>query len=427
MLQLSWELSSVLILSGLASVVFSYAYFLLNSFSRARLLQMVTGNEDGEKRIEKFLDLLPRTINVVLVIEIASKIVFILAILVFVAGFFGDSDQLSFWPLAWTFLIVCFWFVFFCRVLPFELGSWQEETIVLRLIPFFGFLGVVFFPVHMVLSPFRKWVDRTLTPSNPEEDAEQITEEIIDAIGEGEREGVIDGDEADMIENIMELRDAEVSEIMTPRTDMKAFEAATPLREAVGLAMKEGHSRVPVFREDADHVIGILYIKDVMTHWLEGDVDTVLLEKIVRKPYFIPETKKTSELMGEFRENKLHIAIVLDEYGGTAGLVTIEDILEEIVGEIVDEYDMEEEVEIRVIDPSTLDVSARVHVSDLNKEHGTNIPESDDFETIGGYIFSALGRVPGKEESVDAGCARLIVTDVGDRTVKRVRVEISRE
>ncbi len=422
--RLTWNLGITLIVTAFLSFFFSYAYFLLNNFSRAKLLQITNGNGRLE-RVERYLDNLPRTTNIVVFIEIGAKIVFAFCVLVFFSRLQGVEASVAFWPLFWTFATVALWFVLFCRILPAEIGSHKEEEILVKILPLLNGLGVCLYPLHLALEPFRTGVARILLPNDPEAEAEQITEEIIDAVEEGEREGVIHEDAADMIEAIVELRDSEVFEIMTPRTDMKAIEASTPLGEAVRFAMDVGYSRMPVYEEDPDHIVGVLYLKDVINIWIVDRNSEPSLETVVRKPYFIPETKKVSTLLEEFRKNKIHIAIVLDEYGGTAGLVTNEDILEEIVGDITDEYDPVEAAEIRRIDETTLDVAAKVHVDDLIKEYGITIPESDDFETIGGFIFSSLGKVPELDETVEVGNARLVVTDVTDRRINRVKIYIT--
>ena len=422
--RLTWNLGITLIVTAFLSFFFSYAYFLLNNFSRAKLLQITNGNGRLE-RVERYLDILPRTTNIVVFIEIGAKIVFAFCVLVFFSRLQGVEASVAFWPLFWTFATVALWFVLFCRILPAEIGSHKEEEILVKILPLLNGLGVCLYPLHLALEPFRTGVARILLPNDPEAEAEQITEEIIDAVEEGEREGVIHEDAADMIEAIVELRDSEVFEIMTPRTDMKAIEASTPLGEAVRFAMDVGYSRMPVYEEDPDHIVGVLYLKDVINIWIVDRNSEPSLETVVRKPYFIPETKKVSTLLEEFRKNKIHIAIVLDEYGGTAGLVTNEDILEEIVGDITDEYDPVEAAEIRRIDETTLDVAAKVHVDDLIKEYGITIPESDDFETIGGFIFSSLGKVPELDETVEVGNARLVVTDVTDRRINRVKIYIT--
>lgn len=428
-LELSWNLGILLAIAALASMFFSYIYFLLNNFSGAKLLQLC--NNHGSRkhaRMESYLEHLPRTFNTVVTIEITAKIIFILATYsVLLRSGESAEKAIEFTPLLWTFLIGAVWFIFFCRAIPAELGSHREEAILKRLLPVLNAIGLLFLPVHALLGPFQNTVARTFSPADPEAETDQYTEEIIEALEEGEREGVIREEVADMIENIIELRDVDVADIMTPRTDMKAAQTGLSLKEAVKIAMDEGHSRIPVFKEDHDHIVGILYLKDVLKLWLDDPTAAVPLESIARKPYFIPETKKVSELLREFREEKIHIAIVLDEYGGTAGLATNEDILEEIVGEIVDEYDREEEIEIREIEERILDVSGKVHVSEINKEWGTVIPESNDFETLGGFIFAHLGRVPRQGETVEVGNSRLTVTDVGERRINRITVELLEE
>lgn len=422
-----WGPSTWLLAAALFSMVFSYLYFILNNYSRNRLEQLANGQKNLRTRVDRFHDSLPRVVNAVVAIEIVAKCVFVLCTYITVASFYGQESPNGSATYIVTLLVSSLWFILFCRILPAELGSRREEEAIIRLIPVLRGLGIILYPFHPLLSPFRRTVVGMMKPSDPREEAEQIAEEIIDVVGEGEREGFIREDEADMIENIVELRDVDVAEIMTPRTDMHAVEVSTPVKEAVRLAMDAGHSRIPVFEENIDKVLGIFYVKEVLSHWLNNSLDDLVLTGILRKPLLVPETKKVSELLMEFREQKMQIAIVLDEYGGTAGLVSHEDILEEIVGEIVDEYDQDEEMELKIIDENTLDVSARFHIDDLNNEIGTNIPESNDYDTIGGYIFSVLGKVPEQGDSVREGNAKLTVTDVNERSINRVRIQISRE
>ncbi len=405
-------------------MVFSYLYFILNNFSRNRLEQITNGNASLRSRVDRFHETLPRAIHAVVVVEILSKTVFVLCAYSTAIALFGKDGPSG---IVATLILSAFWFIFFCRILPAELGTRREEETILLTLPLLGFLGIVLLPIHSLLAPFRKAVVRIVKPSDPKEEAEHIAEEIIDVVGDGEREGLIREDEADMIENIVELRDVDVGEIMTPRTDMHVVEVSTSVRDAVRLAMDVGHSRIPVYEENIDRILGIFYVKEILKQWLNNSLDDLVLREILRKPLLVPETKKVSELLLEFREKKMHIAIVLDEYGGTAGLIAHEDILEEIVGEIIDEYDQDEEKELKLIDENTIDVSARLHIDDLNQETGTNIPESNDYDTIGGYIFSVLGKVPEPGDTVEEGNAKLTVTDVNERSINRIRIHLKKE
>lgn len=254
-----------------------------------------------------------------------------------------------------------------------------------------------------------------------EEDAEQIEKEILGVVSEGELAGTVHEDAADMIESVLEFRDTSVGEIMTPRTEIVAMSADASLREAKDLVSRSGHSRIPVYVENIDDIQGVLYAKDLLD--LDGESQFKPLQ-LMRKVPFVPEAKQISDLLQELRTQKVHLAIVLDEYGGTAGLVTIEDILEEIVGEISDEYEEPEPNPISRINENTLEVDARVHIDEINEELGTELPEGDDYDTIGGFVFSTMGKIPAAGEEMQHDNVRLQVIDAEERRINRLRVEL---
>jgi len=414
-----WSIGLTMGLSAVASSIFAYIYFLLLNFSRVKLLQ--TGNGE-KKKIEGYIDNYFPILNTVLTIEILFKVVFILSTYLFISDMFSIS---VFKSLLSTSLICIIWFILMCRILPAEIGSRYEEKVLLKLLPVISVLTKTLAPVVFFVSLFRKFAQRITGPANAEEEAEHLTEEILDAVEESEREGVLREDEADMIEGIMELRDCEVSEIMIPRLDMVCVEISTPLSEVIKTAVEAGHSRIPVYKDTRDNVVGILYVKDLLELWRVDDADIPPLTKLVRKPFFIPETKQSSGLLADFRENKVHMAIVLDEYGGTAGLVTNEDILEEIVGEIVDEFDHEEEEELKIIEKGRkAEASGKVHIDKINEEMEINLPESDDFDTLAGLIFAELGKVPSNGDTICCDNVELTVLDAGDRRIKRIAIEV---
>lgn len=189
---------------------------------------------------------------------------------------------------------------------------------------------------------------------------------------------------------MLEFRDTTVGEIMTPRTEMSGIEVNTSLSEAVEIVIREGHSRYPVYKETIDNITGMLYAKDLLKELNQPD-GSGDISHYLRKPFFVPESKKLRSLLHNFQNQKVHVAVVLDEYGGTAGLVTIEDILEELVGEIVDEYEPPQPEPIKKIDEYTIEVDARHEVDELNDELAINVPEDEDYETIGGLCICQTG------------------------------------
>lgn len=244
-------------------------------------------------------------------------------------------------------------------------------------------------------------------------------EEIHELMDAGEEEGLINEEENEMIRSIFALGDTVVREIMVPRTDMASVTLDATFRDVLSSIIDCGHSRIPVFDGTIDNIVGLVYAKDLLKYW-GMDESSVVLRKILRTPYFIPETKNLEELLHEFKKKRIHIAIVIDEYGGTSGLVTIEDLLEQIVGDIQDEYDLEEEWLVEGDDGVAV-VDARLSIEDLEEHLGVEI-ERDKFDTVGGLIVHLTGRIPAAGEEVEIGAIRLTVLEADARKIKKVSI-----
>ncbi len=255
-------------------------------------------------------------------------------------------------------------------------------------------------------------------------DAATITEEILTVVDEGEREGVLEQEARTMIHRVMELQEADVAEIMVPRTDMTCVHADLTLQEARKILLDARHSRVPVIGESTDDIIGILYAKDLLNYLSSDGSSSATLREIVREPFYVPETTGIDTLLQMMKTQHVHLAIVLDEYGGVAGLATMEDILEEIVGEIVDEFDDAETDQFRTISTGVIDVDARVHVDDVNERLKLELPDDQDYDTIGGFAFSVLGRIPSIGETFHWERTRFTIQDADKRKIVRVRIEV---
>jgi CBS domain containing-hemolysin-like protein len=244
-------------------------------------------------------------------------------------------------------------------------------------------------------------------------------------ISEEGREAQLDEDAREMIESVMQLHEAEVAQVMTPRTYMFSMRASVALEEAVKLVISSGHTRMPVYDKNRDDIVGILHMKDLLPELMKSPQDRAPnIKELLRPAHFVPETKRLDELLEEFQETRNHMAIVLDEFGGVSGLVTIEDVLEEIVGEIVDEYDEALVEEIKSIDDRTAEVAARVRIDEINERLGTHLAEEGEFDTIGGFVFSHLGHIPTVGESVTVDDVRLTAIDATRRRIERVRIEV---
>jgi CBS domain containing-hemolysin-like protein len=239
---------------------------------------------------------------------------------------------------------------------------------------------------------------------------------IIDA---GEEEGVLNLDEHEMIHGVLGLKGRIAREIMVPRTEIACVNSQVTIEEVIHRIIEDGHSRIPVFEEDLDHIVGIIYAKDLLKFWGKQDTRTSPRE-IARKAYFIPETMHLENLLGEFKKKRVHIAIVVDEYGGTSGLITIEDLIEEVFGEIEDEYDTEEE-RLVPLEAGWVLVDGRLEIEELEEHLNVQIPKKD-FESVGGLIFHLIGRVPRKGETIAYPGLEIRIEAADDRKVEKVRI-----
>jgi CBS domain containing-hemolysin-like protein len=244
-------------------------------------------------------------------------------------------------------------------------------------------------------------------------------DELKVAMEAEEEPGLLEEDEREMIHSIFELGETQVKEVMIPRIDMVCIDSKQSPQQALEVIVKSGHSRIPVFKEKIDNIVGLLYAKDLLRPLIEGRNDFKITD-MVRNSYFVPETKLVNELLREFQDKRMHMAVVVDEYGGTAGIVTLEDILEEIVGEIRDEYDTEEDL-IKVVDKSTAEVSAKVNLHDLNEELGLELPD-EEFDTLGGFLYHLAGEVPKKGTRLAHEDLRFAILDVRGQRISKVKI-----
>jgi CBS domain containing-hemolysin-like protein len=235
----------------------------------------------------------------------------------------------------------------------------------------------------------------------------------------GEEEGVLEETEREMIHGIFEMGDMRIREVMVPRTDLVAIEVGHSITEAIDLVTRHGHTRIPLYEGSLDNIVGILYAKDLLK--AVNQHTQISLRDLARKPYFTPESNKVQDVLRDLRKNRVHMAIVVDEFGGTAGAVTIEDILEEIVGPIKDEYDVGEEDEIQFVSPNEVVLDGKVSVDDVNELLKLKIA-ADAFDTIGGYVLSQLGASPRVGATLPIGEATLKVEAVRGTRIKKVRI-----
>jgi CBS domain containing-hemolysin-like protein len=307
--------------------------------------------------------------------------------------------------------------------IPHAWAAYRGEYILLSTYRVLMVVRLVLYPVVMVMHALDLPIRRLAGKVDEEGELSEVAKlEILQAASDAQAERAMDREEVEMIESVMEFGETHAGEIMTPRTDIFALPVDVPVREAIERVMNAGHSRVPVYDGDLDNIVGILYAKDLLRNTVsEGEVP---LRELLRKPFFVPETKRLDDLLREFKTRKFHISVVLDEYGGTAGLVTIEDVLEEIVGEIADEYDPSApELMTRAEDGSAV-VEGRLRVDELNHAVGLDLPDDEDYDTVAGFLFSEMGYIPSEGETLESHGARFTVLSASDRKIDRIRVEV---
>lgn len=248
-----------------------------------------------------------------------------------------------------------------------------------------------------------------------------LAEEIHDLMDEGQAKGLISNEESHMVDGVLDLKQTMAYSIMIPRTEISLAPVNSTLGEIIKLVSDCGHTRIPIYNDNIDDIMGILHAKDLLKLW-GGDPTSKIPLDILRKPYFVPETQKVSELFNDIKEKKTHLSIVTDEYGGTAGIITIEDIIEEIVGEILDEHDNEKPL-LTVIDDQSVLVDARLEIEKLEEHLNIQLPKGD-FESVGGFIIDLLGRIPDVNEKISFEDLEIIIKKANQRRIDNILVKI---
>ncbi len=304
---------------------------------------------------------------------------------------------------------------------PFSFVAWPLLWGVSFLLVPFAFLA------HVVDVALHRLAGRKLAAP----DEESFEEDIRTIVSEGHREGLLEEEAREMIEGVIELGDADVSQIMTPRTDMLSIPASLSWEEMLDQVIHAGHTRIPVYGRNRDDILGILHAKDLLAELARDPSRTQSTgcpaehwTKLLRQPVFVPETKPIDALLQELQHGRNHMVVVLDEYGGVSGLVTMEDVLEEIVGEIVDEYDPAHVEGIRELGPGACEAMGKVHIDEINERLGLGLPEDADYDTIGGFVFNELGHIPTAGEDLTWQNVRITVLDATRRRIERVRIEV---
>jgi CBS domain containing-hemolysin-like protein len=392
----------------LGAFLFSIYHASLSVFSRISLSRFLE-NRDKEYR-QKRLDLYD---EIRLAVE-SLRVIFVIAFLI---GFSGFVPRGRLWAL-WFFLLSLAIFFILFDYIPRLLNSLNKKAVIKFFVPSFPF-------VHALAAPLIFLIRRLEKEAVEEELREASEEEIETFIDEATEEGIIEEHEGDLLKSVVEFGDTRVREIMTPRMDMVVIKKDATFGALRELILSEKYSRILVYKDRVDNIEGVVIAKDLLAYADDRHRDQPI-ESIIRPAYFVPETMKVSRLLKEFQKRQQKLAVVIDEHGGVAGLVTVEDVIEEIVGEIRDEYDQDEEAPITEVGPGEYLISGNVNVSDLEETFGRDLADEDSI-TASGLITRHLGRLPRRGERLEIKGLAVEVLDVDQKRIKKLKIRRAAE
>jgi CBS domain containing-hemolysin-like protein len=413
---------------------FSSSEAAIIALSKLRIRTLAEQGKANAQRLQALIQSQERLVGTILLAENAL-IIFAATIAAYLAfdmartGALPVPAGLRVWTpwfaIGWAAAATTFVVVLLAEIIPKSVAASNAEGWALRVArPMRWMMRLLLVPVWLLTSAARVYVKlgNLVSGKQGEMALPLVTEdELRQVIADAQSQGGLQQEESEMIRSVIALRETTVREIMVPRIDMVCLSKDASFDEALRVAITEGHSRIPVYLESSDNIVGMLYAKDLLGVCHNGGRPSGLPDDLIRPAFHVPESKRVDDLLRLMRTEKVHLAVVLDEFGGTAGLVTIEDILEEIVGEIRDEYDAEEPLEIQPMDDGTLIADGRANIDDVSEQLGAQLP-TDDFDTIGGFVVGLLGRPPAEGEEVTWQGVRLKVEEVEQRRVARVRI-----
>jgi putative hemolysin len=387
-------------------------------YSRSTRVISLARSERSRERLTSALARIDELSTSAGVLKVTCELIF-MALLLGLVQAEGDPLLLTIFKLV---MIAVPALLLFTESLPHALARKHGDALLVRALPGFRLMQLPLQALVVTLEALRRAIWRmTDTPVETPETRE-LVEGLREVLHETTRHGDFDDSERELIENVIEFADVDVAEIMTPRTEIHGVDLEDGLTAVIRLAAEEGHSRIPVFEENLDNIVGYLSARGIVQILSDQQLEGANLREHLRPVYFVPETKQVSELLAEFRSERRKLAIVLDEYGGTAGLVTLGDILGEIVGDIGDEYDREDPPDLRIVCPGIAEISAGVRIAEVNEALALKLPEEADFETLGGFVLAELGHFPRRGEVFSKALVKYEILDASDRRVLLVRV-----
>ncbi len=407
----SWWLILILLILVCGSAFFSASETALTSLNKIKLRNMVEENVKNADKVQKLIDDPNRLLSSILIgNNLVNNAAAALTTMIAVSLLGGQSGVGA------ATMVITIIILIFGEITPKTLASQNAEKVSLMVSNIISAIVLISTPVVKVMNLITSGLIKALG-GNSSEKTPTITEaELKTMVNVSHEEGVLEVDERRMINNVFDFGDSKAKDVMIPRTDMVCIEDNITYDKIVSVFKEERFSRLPVYHESVDNIIGILYVKDIIFM----DEEHFNITDCMREPFFTYESKPISELFSEMRSNRIRIAVILDEYGGTSGIVTLEDMVEEIVGDIADEYDEQEE-EIEVIKEDEFVVDGSTKLEDVNEMIGLHL-ESEDFDTIGGYVIGVLGSLPDGGETVETDNVKIVIEEVDKNRIEKLRI-----
>lgn len=407
----------LLVILIVLSSFFSASEMAIFSSNKIRIKKHAGDGDENAKIIERMLENPERVLNTILV---GNNIVNIGAAAISTSiaiDYFGDVG------IGIATGVVTLVILIFGELTPKGFAAKNADRVALAVAKPMNVLIYILAPVVWILNALTSSLIKALG-GKPVKTLPRITQDELKMLVEfGEEDGVVEKKEKMMINGIFEFGEITAKEVMLPRIDMDCIEINSGVEDALKALLKDRHSRMPVYERSIDNIVGILNFKDLL-QVIKEKKNLTNIREIIRPAYFIPESKKLDDLLKEFQKNRIHMAIVVDEYGGTAGLITLEDVLEEIVGDILDEYDAME-TNIQIIDEKTALIDAKTSIEEVNEALGTDLP-TGEYETVGGLIFNRLAKIPVPGEKIDIDGSTLIVDNMRGRRISKVKIIFSK-
>lgn len=415
-----WIVAGGVVVASLLSLLFSTLTYCLRDFPRAALETQLE-KRGKQHLLQPTLDLNGDLIFVTALMRLVSNLLILIGVLELMSRL-----GLGVWAhYAAAVAVTAVITLFVSIAIPHALAEHSSATIVATWVRFLHGLRRALLPVTRLMHATDRMVAHLVGAGKQPQDQieEEYEQEILSVVEEGEEQGVVPEQERELIKSVIEFGDTTAGQIMTARPEIIAVDTRATLADVRQVIEESGLSRIPVYEDSLDHIVGVLYARDLLKYVGEPP-EKFNLRQVIRPAFFVPENRGLHDLLQDFRTQKVHLAIVRDEFGGTAGLVTIEDVLEQIVGEISDEHEPLEPELFNRLSETTAEADARIHIDQLNRLMQLDLPEDAGYETLGGFVSTTLGRIPEPGVTFEDRHARFTILDAEPQRVKRVRIEL---